>query len=341
MKNKNYRIRLFIAAGLMVFPGLWLGCSSGPHVKPQSQEAEKFIEETEKSSEVERLNKKLFASSDLDTDPSDYLLGPGDLLHITVFEAAELETKARVSSRGYVSLPLLGLVHVEDLSAREAEVKIEEKYREKYIKDPHITVFVEEHISKRITLVGQVKKPGTYDYPSRMRLLDVLALGGGLSNEAGRIVQVRRTEGKSGGYGMIIVDLDKLIEDGLIDLNLEIKGGDVIFVPKAGVFFVDGAVRRPGSYPITQQIDIMEALVTAGGFQPYANKDSATLIRYLENGKREVKEVDLQKAENKEIKIKDRDVIIAKSNALKAAIQGLSLTIGPGGLSFGISNPER
>jgi len=340
MKNRNYRIRFIIAAGMLIFTGLWLGCS-GPQKKPESEGAAKFEAETEKSAEIDQLNKKLFATSKMDTDPSDYLLGPGDLLHITVFEAKELETKARVSSRGYVSLPLMGLVQIQDLTAREAEIKIEEKYREKYIKDPHVTVFVEEHVSQRITLVGEVKKPGTYDYPSKMRLLDVLALGGGLSDNAGRVVQVRRKEDKHGESGMMIVDLDKLIQDGLVELNIEINGGDIIFIPKAGVFFVDGAVRRPGSFPITQEIDIMEALVTAGGFQPYANKSSATLIRYLENGKREVKEVDLQKVENKEITIKDRDVIIAKSNALKAAILGLRFWIGPGGLGFGLSNPER
>jgi len=340
MKNKIYRICTFIAAGLLLFPVFLMGCSN-PQKKPESEGVAKFEAETEKSAEIEHLNEKLFATSKMDNDPGDYLLGPGDLLHITVFEAKELETKARVSSRGSVSLPLLGLVKVQDLTAREAEIKIEEKYRERYIKDPHITVFVEEHVSQRITLVGEVKKPGSYDYPSKMRLLDVLALGGGLSDNAGRVVQVRRNEDKPGKSGMMIVDLDKLIQDGLVELNIPINGGDMIFVPKAGVFFVDGAVRRPGSYPIRQQIDIMEALVTAGGFQPYANKSSATLIRYLEDGKREVKEVDLQKAENQEIKIKDRDVIIAKSNAFKAAIQGLHLSIGPGGLTFGVSNPER
>jgi polysaccharide export outer membrane protein len=331
---------LVTAAGLLIFPGLWLGCSSGPQEKPQSEVAEKFTAETEMIEEIERLNEKLFASSKFDTDPGDSLLGPGDLLHIMVFEAAELETKARVSSRGYVSLPLLGLVQVEDLTAREAEIEIEEQYRAKYIKDPHVTVYVQEHVSQRITLVGEVKNPGTYDYPSRLRLMDVLAIAGGLSDKAGRIVQVRRMGKTPGEYDMMIVDLDKLIEEGLIDLNIEINGGDVIFVPKSGVFFVTGAIRRPGSYPITQETDIMEALVTAGGFRPYAMKSKATLIRYIEDGKREVKELDLNNPEHQEITVKDRDVIIAKANVLKRTIMGLNIWIGPGGLGVGYRDPE-
>ncbi len=70
------------------------------------------------------------------SDPSDYLLGAGDLLQISVFEAEELNAKVRVSSRGYVTLPLIGSVRVKGLSAREAEQKIEELYRERYIKNP-------------------------------------------------------------------------------------------------------------------------------------------------------------------------------------------------------------
>lgn len=338
MKNNNYRICLIIAAGLLIFPGLWLGCI-GSQKKSVSELAEQYAVEAEKKAEIDRLNKKLFDTSYMDTDPSDYLLGPGDLLHITVFEAEELETKARVSSRGYVSLPLLGLVQVDDLTAREAEVKIEEKYRAKYIKNPHVTVFVEEHFSQRISLVGEVKKPGTYDYPSKMRLLDALVLGGGLTSDAGRIVQVRRMGDTPEKAGMMIVDLDKLIGEGIIELNIEINGGDVIFVPKAGVYFVDGAIRRPGSYPITRKINVMEAVVSAGGFQRYANRNQATLIRFLGDGKREVKELNLQKIEDQEIILKDRDVIIAKTDVLRKAALGFRIWLTPGGLSFGYYGP--
>jgi polysaccharide export outer membrane protein len=302
---------------------------------------EKFDTDTDKSEEIERLNEKLMDAAQMDTDPGDYLLGPGDLLHITVFEAAELETKARVSSRGDISVPLLGLVHVEDLTAREAEVRIEEKYREKYIKDPHVTVFVEEHHSQRISLVGEIKNPGTYDYPSKMRLLDVLALGGGLSTDAGRIAQVRRMGDSDEKYGMMIVDLDKLIGEGFVELNIEINGGDIIFVPKAGVFFVDGAVRKPGSYPIKQEITVMEAIVSAGGFQMYANKQQATLVQYQEDGEREVKELNLLKADHQAITLNDRDVLIVKSNVLKQLALGFRIWMTPGGVAFGYYGTGR
>ena len=334
------RFGLIIAAGLLLFPGLWLGCSTSQEI-PRDASVEKFDAETDKSEEIERLNQKLMDSAQMDTDPGDYLLGPGDLLHITVFEAPELETKARVSSRGDVSVPLLGLVHVEDLTAREAEVHIEDKYREKYIKDPHVTVFVEEHHSQRISLVGEIKNPGTYDYPSKMRLLDVLALGGGLTIDAGRIAQVRRMGDSEEQYGVMIVDLDKLIGEGFVEFNIEINGGDIIFVPKAGVFFVDGAVRKPGSYPIKQETTVMEAIVSAGGFQLYANKQQATLVQYLESGEREVKELNLLKAEHQSITLNDRDVLIVKSNVLKQMALGFRIWMTPAGVAFGYYGQGR
>ena len=65
-----------------------------------------------------------------------------------------------------------------------------------------------------------------------------------------------------------IVDIDKLLTEGFVDLNIQINGGDVIYVPEAGLFFIDGAVRKPGSYPIKKKMNLQEAILAAGGFAP-------------------------------------------------------------------------
>jgi polysaccharide export outer membrane protein len=175
-----------------------------------------------KQDEIAEINEQLFASARMHTDPSDYLLGSGDLLQVKVFEAEDLNTTVRISSRGYVTLPLLGAVSVKDLSAREAEEKIENLYRARYIKDPHVSVFVEEHFSRRVTLMGEFRNPGTYDYLSKQRLLDVMALGGGLSEKAGRVVQIRRYGGSAEGQNVVIVDLDQLVKEGRSELNIKL-----------------------------------------------------------------------------------------------------------------------
>ena len=326
-----------MAIGLGMFLGTCLGCG-GSH----SSLVEKHAAKSDKSDEISQLNERLFASARMDVSPSDDLIGSTDLLHVSVFEAKDLETKVRVNSRGYVTLPLLGQVLVKGLTAREAEEKTEQLYRKRYIKDPHVSIFVEERFSQRVTVVGQVKNPGTHDYLSKLRLMDVLALVGGLSDNAGRTAQIRRISSMPDEHGMFFVDLDKLINEGRTELNIEINGGDVIYVPEAGVFFVDGAVRRPGSYHIKQKMVMREALFAAGGLAPYANKDSVILIRQEGNGNQEPTEIDLQKPEGSELEIKDRDVIIAKDTTWGKLVHGSGIGIGfPGLFSIGYKSPAR
>lgn len=295
-----------------------------------------------KQDEIAQFNEQLFASASMNADPSDYLLGSGDLLQVKVFEAEDLNTTVRVSSRGHVTLPLLGAVSVKDLSAREAEQTIENLYRARYIKDPHVSIFVEEHFSSRVTLMGQFRNPGTYDYLSKQRLLDVMALGGGLSEKAGRVIQIRRSGGSPDGQSVFVVDLDQLIKTGQSELNIEINSGDVLFVPEAGTFFVDGAVRKPGSYYIKHKTTIQEAFLEAGGLAPYANKQSAILIRYMESGERQTIELDLSKPDTLAMDVKDRDIIIADSSTYGKLVHGVGIQLGlPGFGSVGYKNPEN
>jgi polysaccharide export outer membrane protein len=290
--------------------------------------------------EVKELNEKILSLAQINHDPSEYVLGPGDLLQIKVFEAEELASSVRVSSRGFVTLPLIGQIRIKGLTAREAEQEIEDNYRGRYILDPHVSIFVAEHFSQRITLVGQFKEPGTYDYLAKQTLLDVIALGGGLSEKAGQIVQIRRGGNDKNKQEMYIVDLDQLIRAGNEELNIAINGGDVLFVPEAGVFFVDGAVRRPGAYPIKHRTIVQEALMEAGGLASYANKETLQLVRVID-GERKVINLDLNKNESKEIVVKDRDVLIAGSSAMGKLVHGFNLFIGiPGVGGAGYRDPE-
>jgi polysaccharide export outer membrane protein len=137
-----------------------------------------------------------------------------------------------------------------------------------------------------------------------------------------------------------MVDLDKLIEEGQSELNIEINGGDVIYVPEAGVFFVDGAVRRPGSFPIRHKTTVMEALQTAGGFRPYANTKEVYLVRFISSGKREIKKIDLAEPNRAEIEVRDRDVIFANASAWGQFKYGAGISLGiPGIMTIGYKYP--
>ena len=284
--------------------------------------------------EINELNEKILAQAQMRSEPGEILIGEGDLLQISVFEAKELDKTVRVNSRGYVSLPLVGEVQVSGLTAIEAEEKMEDMYRSRFIKDPHVSIFVEEQISQRITLVGQFKNPGTYDYLSNQRLLDVIALGGGLSERAGQVVQVRRSRYVQGEPNIFIVDLDRLIKEGDVELNIKLNGGDVLFIPESGVFFVDGAVKRPGAYPIKHNTVVQEGLVEAGGFESFAKKDIIKLVRMTESGQRQIIDLDLNKTDSREMALQDRDILIIGESALGALFKGFSISFAGTGFAY-------
>ena len=319
-------------AGLLLLGFFVLGACAVTSVQPQAEPV--LDPRILRADEINRMNSMILSHAHLNSELSDYQLGEGDLLRISVFEAQELDATVRVSARGLITLALIGTVAVKGLTAIEAEEKIETLYQAGYIRHPHVSIFVEERVSQRITLVGQFKIPGTYDYPTKQRLIDVIALGGGLSEKAGQIVQIRRSRQVHGQLDVVMVDLERLISRGDVIHNLEINGGDVIFIPEAGVFFVDGAVRRPGAYAIKNRTVLQEALVEAGGLETWAVKDRVQLVRMAENGERKLIELDPSQAGVQELVLSDRDILIVPSSGKAGRMSGFGVSILGTGFSF-------
>ncbi len=275
----------------------------------------------------------------------DYLLGPGDLIAVKVFESEALNTEVRVSSRGAINVPLIGDVMVMNMTTAEAEQLIEGLYKKDYIHDPHVAIYIKEHLSKQITLVGAVVDPGTYDYVSRKKLLDVLAIGQGLTDKAGSLAYITRKEYKTGEMVNYAVNLDELVKNGNMALNYTIQGGDVIFIPESGQCFIDGAVRKPGTYPLRSNMTITEAIAIAGGLAGYADDDSIKLIRYMGRGKqRQIVSLsynDLQGGVGATLILKDQDIIFAESSATGKLFSGAGFTLGFMGTGVSFKNPEK
>ena len=316
------------------------GCTNTAMTKNEMVETR--IAKQNQSGRTNDMNKRIFDSTQPKTVATDPLLGPGDLIELRVFEAPELTTQVRISSRGFITLPLLGDVEVAGLTARQLEIKVESLYRAKYIRDPHVSLFVQEHLSQKVTFVGQVKTPGTYELPARMRLLDALALAGGITNKAGNIARVRRVGKTSQETGAYVVDLDRLINEGATELNIPIHGGDVIFVDEGGMFYVDGAVRRSGAFPIKATTTLEEAIMIAGGFLSYADAEDVILVRRNSENKRVVKHMNLEIAKHGSYPVKDGDILVVGSTFWGRVASGSGFSLGIpfiGGISY--SNPER
>jgi polysaccharide biosynthesis/export protein len=334
--------RFFCGAGLIVLAACVLGCASGP--KPTAKLEDVIAMSGDPQREAKEFNERLLTLVGPPPQPQDYPISEGDLLQVTVFEAEELKREVRVGDRGAILLPLLGAVQVKGLTTREAAEGIEVSYRKKYLQDPHVDVFVKEYQGGKITLLGQFKRPGTYNYFGRQRLLDILAIGEGLSDKAGRTVQVRRIEGDSQRPNTYLVDLDEIVAGGQVELNIPIQRGDTIYVPDMGMVFVDGAVKRPGTYGVTPSMTIQEAIVQAGGYTSVADTGDIKLVRKLPEGKREVIQLSLKelKAESdRDLLIKDRDIVFVEASLGKQMIYGLKLNFFTGLVGVGYESPKQ
>lgn len=319
-----------------------VGCTSARGPKPTAK-LEDVITNTAGGPgqrEIQEMNDKLFASLSSAPQPGEYVITAGDLVQVSVFETQELQKEARVGARGFVTLPLLGSVQVMGLTTAEAEKKIEDLYRAKYLHDPHVSIYIKEQQGQKVTVVGAVKKPGTYDYPARRRLLDALALAEGLDDKAGKTVQVRRVIDDPSNPTTFLVDMDALIQNGRTELNLEIKSGDVIYVPEAGTVYVDGAVKKPGSYPIKKQMSINEAITAAGGLTMSADQNDVKLVRYMDGGKREVIQLNQENIQSTPLTLNDRDLVFVERNAMKSIFSSFSVYLGPFG-GVGMSRPTE
>jgi polysaccharide biosynthesis/export protein len=162
----------------------------------------------------------------------DYRIGPNDLLDVEVLDLDKDNARrtVRVNAAGSVSLPLIGPVVVAGLTAQQAESNIADRYSEKYLQNPQISVFIKEFTTERITVDGAVVKPGIYPLVGQITLLRALALAGGfgpiaLSSEV-KLFRVNN----SGERQVATFDVD-LIRAGTND-DPPIKGDDLIVVQR-------------------------------------------------------------------------------------------------------------
>ena len=123
----------------------------------------------------------------------EYRVGPGDVLDIRVFEVEELSKPAVVSPRGTVSLPLIGEVLVGHMTTIEIEARLKQLYEIDLLQDPQINVSVQEFHSQPVSVLGAVERPGVYQLQGRRRLVEVLAMAGGLTAEVGDVITISRS----------------------------------------------------------------------------------------------------------------------------------------------------
>lgn len=192
---------------------------------------------------------------------ADYTLGAGDYVRVTVYGDNELMRETRVSEEGVLTMPLVGEVKVGGLTTIETEKRIAEQLkRGGFIANPQVSVLVIEFMSKSVSVLGGVLKPGRYPITRPTDVKDILAEAGGLTAEASEIITVVRGDKRSE------FDLNEVIERrNLNEQDIRLVGGETIYISVRDVA-VTGQVLRPGKYGIqggTRKISDFVAL--AGG----------------------------------------------------------------------------
>jgi polysaccharide export outer membrane protein len=189
-------------------------------------------------------------------------------------------------------------MEVRGKTIADLEADLNKRYA-KFIRNPQVGVLVTE-FRQRVSVMGAVQKPGVIDLTGPRSVVDALALAGGVSERAGNQVHVYRQDAK-GGRQSIVIDLMMLANsggqiadpNGPASINMPLQAGDVVNVPASGMFFVDGAVGKRGSYPLGRSYTLTQALATAGGVDPeLADYSAITINRRLSPEKLEVIAVD-------------------------------------------------
>lgn len=255
--------------------------------------------------------------SNLDSGP--VLLGVGDLLEVNVYGVPELSTKARISSSGDVYLPLISYVHVADLSPEEAQALIEKRLSDGgFLKNPHVSLFIDEYASQAVTVLGEVQKPGPYSIIGDRRLYDLISAAGGLTEKAGRTVTIahRNTPDQPATVRLA---------EGLAqtsDSNVPVKPGDTIVVQRAGIVYVVGDVGKPSGFLMdNDSLTVLKAIALAGGTNRTAKLNGARIIRKTPDGMKEtpIPLKSILQAKAADVPMRADDILFVPGSAGKAA----------------------
>lgn len=238
----------------------------------------------------------------------EYLLGPGDILSITVFKNPDLTSAVRVSESGTIGFPLIGSVQVSGLTMPMAERKIAQLLKDGgFVLNPQVNVLLTQAIANQVSVLGQVNRPGRYAIElAGGHLTGMLAMAGGIAPTGDDVVIV--TGIRNGKAFRREVDVVQLSASGNSSDDVDLTGGDTLYVNRAPMFYIYGQVQRPGEYRLERGMTMMQALASGGGMTGKGTRRGIAVHRRGANGK--VKE----EAAALDDDVKDQDVIYVQES---------------------------
>jgi len=238
----------------------------------------------------------------------DYQIGPQDILRVTVYGHEDLTQTVLVQPDGTFTFPLVGRVKGSDMTPAELEKKIVILLARGFIRNPQVTVVVQEYRSKTVYVVGEVARPGPYPLAGRTTLVEVLAKAGPTTSAGAEVVVVRPHEDVAVSGPVLPTEVaegeeappDKpraevfrvnmsVIQAGDLDKNLALEPNDTVFVPQAPKVFVSGEVRSPGAYGWFPGMTTRQLISVAGGLTPDGSDGRLKVVRQVDGKSEEGK----------------------------------------------------
>jgi polysaccharide export outer membrane protein len=247
------------------------------------------------------------------------LIGPGDLVSVSVFDTPEMSQDVRVNDAGVVRLQLIGDVNIGGQTPAVAAKTIEDSLiSHQIMKAPQVNVRVKDYVTQDVSILGQVKNPGPYQITTPQTVLRVIALAGGLSEDADRKITIQRhnqTDQQIDYY--LSNNADKAVQSAVM-----VNPGDTVIVPRAPIVYILGDVGRPGGYAIAtndSKLTMLQLISMAGSTNKTA-KSNLKLIRKDSEGQQKEIPVQLsaiQKGKQPDIPLQQGDIVYVPFSWMK------------------------
>ncbi|EKE82132.1 polysaccharide biosynthesis/export protein [Idiomarina xiamenensis 10-D-4] len=257
--------------------------------------------------------------------PSNYKIGVGDTINISLYGKEALDLQLTVSSEGNIVIPNLKPIRVAGLSYEDMQSLIKETVRSRMI-GQQAAISMGELRSIQIFIVGEAYKPGAYTVSSMTTITQALFVSGGVSD----IASLRNIQLKRNGRTIVNFDLYDFLLKGDASNDRILQAGDVVFIPSHGAMVkVRGEVVRPAIYELRGESTVKEVVDLAGGLLPSAYKQ-AIQIEYLENGSRHAGTIDLTKDNSNAVQGGDTINVPAISSDVSQSIMLVGAVSRPG-----------
>ena len=238
----------------------------------------------------------------------DYLLGPGDIIRVSVFKNPDMTADLRVSEVGAIGFPLIGSVQVGGLTLPAAERKISQMLKDGgFVVNPQVNILLTQALGNQVSVIGQFTRPGRYPLDTAGgRLSGMVAAAGGIAPTGGDIVIV--TGMRSGKPFRQEIDIVKMSLNGNSAEDILLLGGDTLFVNRAPMFYIFGQVQRPGQYRLERGMTVMQGVAAGGGVT--GKGTSRGIVLHRRDAKGKVREESVALDDD----MRDEDVVYVKES---------------------------